>query len=916
MSLRRRKALGRSALALAALVLAILVGTGVTSTPALAAGGTSSSKTYTATTDNGITVSVEAPEGAFSEDVTLQASVRDENGTDAAAAELDHANVAYDGIVALDVRFVNAAGDEVEPAQAVDVRFELPSDVVPADAESLAVHHLAEDESGAVTDVETVADAADASEGTVDVQSDTAVAEFKVESFSSFAITWSNYFNVTVHYVDENGEEISGGLTNNLTISNTQSRTFKDYDIDISGYTFVEARYEKKNGPAVTNVAASQSGSGRNTQRKLTFSNGSNEVGSVTYSRGDSTITQNVYLVYKVVSGVQIKDTILTDGLFSAKLTGGLTVPEGGSVEYSWERSVDGESWSSVERQLVTGSNYNLASDGTSVNVAYDSVVAKIGSDQRCWYRVTATVKDVDGNEAEYTSSALQVPFYTQLQNGSFETPQNSSLMNQIENGSQGVIWQTTGLGTGTHQGQDIEIVRPSKTNGAQSNYHIEEADDGAQFAELNCEAYGALYQDVLTVPGATLNWYLSHAGRWGTDKMALVIAPVDDAKDITTKLEAASQDPDEIQRILNEYDNQNGYVEYFEDVERNWTRYNGTYTVPEGQYATRFFFVAVSTSSGDSSVGNLIDYVGFGSTPRPPERDEGLLTVRKVVEGFQPDAEGTPDYSVTVHVAGEGIDEDVALTTFTKEGESWVVTGSVTIENMDPGTTCDVSVSENVTNAPEDYTETSRAESSDSSVQAGDDGKSISGVTVTAGDETGTTVTFTNSYEANARYGLFVYKGEALDKDDTVVANPDKPLSGATFSVKDENGETVGSGTTENGYLAIDKLKAGTYTISEDQVPAGYQLLGEEITLTINEDGKATFTMNGAIENAKTVSEANPDVAETNPGCESYFYLSVANEPNEPIPSTGGLGNLPLYAVGVAAIAGSVLAARRVRSR
>ena len=44
--------------------------------------------------------------------------------------------------------------------------------------------------------------------------------------------------------------------------------------------------------------------------------------------------------------------------------------------------------------------------------------------------------------------------------------------------------------------------------------YHTPGAYDGSQFAELNCEAYGALYQDVLTVPGSTLNWSLAHKGR------------------------------------------------------------------------------------------------------------------------------------------------------------------------------------------------------------------------------------------------------------------------------------------------------------------------------------------------------------------------------------------------------------------
>lgn len=67
--------------------------------------------------------------------------------------------------------------------------------------------------------------------------------------------------------------------------------------------------------------------------------------------------------------------------------------------------------------------------------------------------------------------------------------------------------------------------------------YAIGKAYDGGQFAELNCQAYGALYQDVLTVPGATLNWSLAHAGRDGTDTMALLIAPMDVAQDITDAL-------------------------------------------------------------------------------------------------------------------------------------------------------------------------------------------------------------------------------------------------------------------------------------------------------------------------------------------------------------------------------------------
>ena len=53
------------------------------------------------------------------------------------------------------------------------------------------------------------------------------------------------------------------------------------------------------------------------------------------------------------------------------------------------------------------------------------------------------------------------------------------------------------------------------------------------------------------------------------------------------------------------------------------WGVHNGTYTVPAGQYVSRFFFVAVASASGDSEEGlkrgNLIDRVWFSTDPVPP---------------------------------------------------------------------------------------------------------------------------------------------------------------------------------------------------------------------------------------------------------------------------------------------------------
>lgn len=151
-------------------------------------------QSFEQTLDNGITVAVEAPEGALPQGVTLNAAMLDTDSEDArqVAAQLDEAGVSYDGFVALDVSFTDASGAELEPALPVTVRFELPEGLLPEDVDtaSLAVQHLAEDDTGAVVSVETVADAAEEAEGTISVNDTEASAAFVVEGFSTFTLTW------------------------------------------------------------------------------------------------------------------------------------------------------------------------------------------------------------------------------------------------------------------------------------------------------------------------------------------------------------------------------------------------------------------------------------------------------------------------------------------------------------------------------------------------------------------------------------------------------------------------------------------------------------------------------------------------------------------------------------------------------
>lgn len=178
---------------------------------------------YTATDEqSGVAVTVHAPEGAVPEGATLKAELLPEDGEkyaeakDAVAAEAG-SDDGY-GFAAMDIRFEDADGNEVEPNGDVYVAINadaiLPED---ADPDSVTVQHLAEDEAGAVASVDTVADVADDTEGVVSAVDTTNVrAAFSVDGFSTFTITWEKQWSygwytpeLDVKIIDTDGNEIS-----------------------------------------------------------------------------------------------------------------------------------------------------------------------------------------------------------------------------------------------------------------------------------------------------------------------------------------------------------------------------------------------------------------------------------------------------------------------------------------------------------------------------------------------------------------------------------------------------------------------------------------------------------------------------------------------------------------------------------
>lgn len=113
-------------------------------------------------------------------------------------------------------------------------------------------------------------------------------------------------------------------------------------------------------------------------------------------------------------------------------------------------------------------------------------------------------------------------------------------------------------------------------------------APSGTYFAELNANRTSALYQRICTSPGAELSWSVWHKGRSGTDVAVVRIGENLATATIETTMTTGKA---------------------------SWVKYSGVYTVPEGQEDTYFLFEAVSTASGNKSVGNLIDNIVITET-------------------------------------------------------------------------------------------------------------------------------------------------------------------------------------------------------------------------------------------------------------------------------------------------------------
>lgn len=776
------------------------------------------------------------------------------------------------GFLAYDITFVDKDGNKMEPNGKVKVsmnykKAELPQEVVEKEATDaeVTVLHLEEDENGKVKQVVDMGAEQKANVDTLITTEGTKVQNVAVEteSFSVFTITWTyseqSKFTITVKYVDASGKEIDvTDPQTNITIGNNETIDLEQYWRDADGYSKGKITVDTVGGTEITGLqSSSEIKNGLLGQRTEYY---------IKYKAKDSTqykdwlkagaLWENktvgtIYFVYNSPTdniSLNIVDNIIEDGSLTSEISGTYVSEISG---YEWYSS-DSENgtYTLIEKKNFRGGKTNISDDGTKLYPAFDDGAQK-------WYKVKVTYAD----GATVESTPYQVPYFDSLQNGGFEDVlvYNNERVSNAYYKNRGGVWQSTkgGRESGDKEDKHIEILvteTEDDKNALRNNFAwgedlpVEDAEEEVgtvRFAEINCSAAGALYQDVLTIDDQTLNYWLSHRAR-GTkntqiehDEMYLVIMPTKIAVEsnlneqnnlnsyltgrlgITLSTQAPTK---EDEKIL--YNTDGILVVRISSDDQNWHDIQGIAGYTPTTSLTRFFFMAGKTASGSDTVGNFVDRVGFSQELPKPEDGKFNFTIEKHFEGLGnadlTEIQNKIQFKISVMNNGIQLTDEQVKTLFGVD--SVVIKGSDMKADLNGNLTKSF-VDRPITNSNNVYEITVTEENAELSSYVVNSSYTTSvsqnsgqptimngeGVTATVSNikgKTGATIDFTNTYEST-NYKKVNFKKVWDDKDNDFESRPDSlevTLHGSVSYV-DESGETVTKNLTAEE-LGVDATR------------------------------------------------------------------------------------------------------------
>jgi len=229
------------------------------------------------------------------------------------------------------------------------------------------------------------------------------------------------------------------------------------------------------------------------------------------------------------------------------------------SAIFSLPASAQGEP-SAEKNAYINGSkNAQNGTEDQAVRVELDDTIS---------YEVTVNPPVLSTVSVPSFKSKAPQPVPINFLNGSFEDPVITGDSKMVSTSTPGFGWYNTAE----------EIVEIQKTPATTSNFYAEFAKnipDGKQYAELNANTPGRLYQHCNTTPGTKVYWEFYHGARGcktgeNTDVMHFYLSNIN------------SSSPDGYDLIATATDSYTkGSSTY------TWGYYTGTWTVPQGQTIT-----------------------------------------------------------------------------------------------------------------------------------------------------------------------------------------------------------------------------------------------------------------------------------------------------------------------------------------
>lgn len=868
-----------------------------------------------------ITVNAEAgivPEGAELSVTPIEKTKITDDMTAEEKAEAEKINEQYDltekklnedseeneetmeGFLAYDISFL-VNGEEVEPSGDVNVVMEFKEAAIPegvSEDAAVTVKHLKEDETA--EDGVVVEDMADKAEVQTTDKAEVEKVELTTDSFSTFTITWDyrgyGELNVNVNYIyidadgdyQEFGKDEVPDFPSDIDIDEAGPIDLSDYIREIPGYTYERTTVNNYTGTEVSRLEAFTTGNYSNRTYCIGYlANGSNNRVSWLSSGYNGTKSGNVYIIYEEQqSGISITDDIINSGNLVGRISDDLqttidaAAEAGQTVEYKWYKNINNAEFNEVTEQKA-GSDYNFGYDSEAgtpwLNVAIDQ--GALNENQTSVLYQVAVV--INGEETA-RSNAFSIPYYDELQNGSFETPAymtydvngdyKHETMTQTSNekyAAAGGVWQTTGRGTGENSGKDIEILGAGKQVWIDDDHHSEgtqdglskfyswqedqtpAAADGDQFAELNCETAGALYQDVLTIQGEPLYYGLSHRARGEhndrieSDIMRVVIMPTSIATtagnnggEIDTQAELLSYLNSHTSDQLEEL---GVYSQEYKSDDQSWHDYRGQYTPTAN--LTRFFFVAIDTAAtGDdaNTIGNFLDDVYFTQDLPDPDPDEYQIQITKEISGLSDDEVEALKEQLTFKITSNDSDAPLNNTTINANDSHFVWSSS------DGVYTGRYTIIGNVAYNSREYEYTISEENENYGTYGVTTSVTVNNGTTSETDTANFTVSgqsrniihFTNSYLLSEMDVSF----KKVDENGTAIPDVEFAL------YENEDSETPIAGKTatsdSDGNVTFEDLDAGTYVLRETETPQGYVKAGPW-TITVG-DPAGGYTITG----------------------------------------------------------------------